>query len=178
MDPNIRDAAWSGTAHGADHTMAIARAVASCAQPGDIIALWGPLGAGKTQFVRGLAMGLGIDAAQVTSPTFVLVHEYEHPMDGPHLVHIDGYRIFGPGDLESIGWETGGGELARGAVVAIEWADRLGDELGGYYLGVELAHESPDRRHIAITPCGGWLDRTEALLAALNGCDDGRSPNR
>lgn len=172
------ESAWAAISHSIDHTMAIAMAVARCTQEGDIIALRGPLGAGKTQFVRGLATGLGIDPAQVTSPTFVLIHEYENPRGRPILVHIDGYRISGPGDLDSIGWEPGGAELADAAIVAIEWADRLGNQLGRHYLAVELAHESQNHRRIAVTPYGNWISRTERLIAALNTCNHDRSSKR
>ena len=84
-------------------------------RPGDVVALDGPLGAGKTVFVRGLASGLGVDASAVRSPTFVLHHVYGSP---PRLHHLDLYRL-GPGagiallDLDS---------LLETAPVAVEWA--------------------------------------------------------
>ncbi len=116
-------------------TLDLAAALAQRLIPGDIIGLEGPLGSGKTCFVRGLARGLGIDPAQVSSPTFVIVHEYE-----ARLYHLDAYRLQGgtPEELESIGWtelllaaarrdgESGGAAKAGGAVIAIEWPSRIG----------------------------------------------------
>jgi tRNA threonylcarbamoyladenosine biosynthesis protein TsaE len=88
---------------------------------GAVVLLSGPLGAGKTRFVKGIASGLGIAAAAVQSPTFVLAHEL--PLaDGRALVHVDCYRVAGEAELESAGlldW------LAPGALVVAEWAERV-----------------------------------------------------
>src|SRR5688572_12984790 len=121
-------------------TIDLAAALAQRLIPGDIIALEGPLGSGKTCFVRGLARGLGIDPTQVSSPTFIIVHEYE-----ARLYHLDAYRLQGgtPEELESIGWtellhaaagrndENGGAGGTGGAVIAIEWPSRIGLALPG-----------------------------------------------
>jgi tRNA threonylcarbamoyladenosine biosynthesis protein TsaE len=145
------------------HTFAIAQAVARLARPGDVVGLIGELGAGKTQFVRGLAAGLGLDPQQVSSPTFVIVQEYEpdHP-DQPVLVHIDAYRLAGPGDLESIGWDDQGQELRDQAVVAVEWADLIRDSLGPDWLEARLDHAGPGRR-ITLIPHGRWLAEADTL---------------
>lgn len=125
------------TSHNEPETLAIGRALAAAASPGDIIAIDGPLGAGKTRLVRGIALGLGLGGSVVSSPTFVLVNEYQCPPapgDHPHthLLHIDAYRLSGPDDLDTLGWDR---ILDSGAVVAIEWAERLGGELAA--LGTE-----------------------------------------
>ena len=96
-------------------TEAVAARLAARLRPGDLIALDGPLGAGKTVFVRGLATGRGVDASVVKSPTFVLHHVYGSP---PRLHHLDLYRL-GPGariamlDLDG---------LLESAPAAVEWA--------------------------------------------------------
>lgn len=100
-------------------TMAVASELASTLKAGDVILLSGHLGAGKTAFVRGLAAGLGIDPAEVSSPTFTIVHEYR----GGRLTlyHADLYRLDRTA-TEDIGLEEMG---VRDGVLAIEWPDRL-----------------------------------------------------
>ena len=104
-------------------TAAVASALAATLFAGDVILLSGNLGAGKTAFVRGLAEGLGIDAEDVSSPTFTLVHEYR----GGRLTlyHVDLYRLE-KAATDDLGLE----ELHRG-VLAIEWPDRLSHQLPG-----------------------------------------------
>ena len=89
------------------------------------LSLIGPLGAGKTAFVKGLAEGLGIDPAGVSSPTFVIANQYESP-DGRRLAHVDLYRLETERELEDIGFLD---MLEPGVVVAVEWGDRLPDAL-------------------------------------------------
>ncbi len=93
--------------------------------PGDLIALVGPLGAGKTALVRGLASGWGIeDQRTVSSPTYVLVHEY--PGEAFSVFHLDLYRMSMP-DAELA--DLGLAEMLEDGVVAIEWADRADNAL-------------------------------------------------
>jgi tRNA threonylcarbamoyladenosine biosynthesis protein TsaE len=102
-----------------DETMAVARELAATLGAGDVVLLSGTLGAGKTAFVRGLAEGLGLDPADVSSPTFTIVHEYR----GGRLVlyHADLYRLERTA-TEEIGLEEMG---VKDGVLAIEWPDRL-----------------------------------------------------
>lgn len=153
-----------------ERTVAIAAAVGRVAQPGDLIGLIGELGAGKTQFVRGLAQGLGIATHKVSSPTFVFLQEYEADTDDPAavvLAHIDAYRLEGGADLPSIGWEGYGEELREGAVLAVEWADRIPDAIGPDWLRVGLEHAG-DGRIITLTPMGTWAARMDALREHLD----------
>lgn len=101
----------------AEATEAVARKIGSWLRQGSIIALTGPLGSGKTVFVRGIARGLGIEEP-VTSPSFTIVSEYDAPLP---LVHIDLYRTGSDEELELLGFEE---LLARPAVIAIEWAEK------------------------------------------------------
>jgi tRNA threonylcarbamoyladenosine biosynthesis protein TsaE len=108
-------------APGPEDTAAAARALAGCIDDaGLVIALIGPLGAGKTAFVKALAAGLGIDPAAVASPTFVIASEYAAPER--RLAHVDLYRVESEAELDAVGFPD---LLEPGAVVAVEWADRF-----------------------------------------------------
>jgi tRNA threonylcarbamoyladenosine biosynthesis protein TsaE len=107
------------TTQSESETAQAGRALAASLQPGAVVLLSGDLGAGKTAFVRGLADGLGIDPAEVTSPTFTLVQEYRGGQ--LPLYHVDLYRLK-PAEVEDLGLD----ELTlQGGVTAIEWPDRL-----------------------------------------------------
>jgi tRNA threonylcarbamoyladenosine biosynthesis protein TsaE len=108
-----------------EETIAVGRELAAKLLAGDVVLLSGNLGAGKTAFVRGLAAGLGINPADVSSPTFTIVHEYR----GGRLVlyHADLYRLERTA-TEDIGLEEMG---VKDGVLAIEWPDRLTHPLPG-----------------------------------------------
>lgn len=113
-------------------------------RPGDIVALFGDLGAGKTTMVKGIARALGVDSGEVVSPSFTIITEYG---SSPPLVHVDLYRIAGAGDLEDIGlWECIGGN----SIAVLEWAERAEDELPDGTLRVRLTNPGGDDREIAI----------------------------
>jgi tRNA threonylcarbamoyladenosine biosynthesis protein TsaE len=98
---------------------ALGRAAAIKARPGCIIGLVGGLGAGKTHWTKGLVAGLG-SGAEVTSPTFTLVHEY--PDGRLPVFHLDFYRLSDAGELFALGWDE---FLEAGGVVVAEWADKF-----------------------------------------------------
>ena len=162
--------AWQGVSRSVEHTLAIGGAIAGCARAGDVIALVGELGAGKTQLVRGLAAGLGLDPSSVSSPTFVMVQEYEPAGSGPALVHVDAYRLHSLDDFESIGWQSGpgpGSDMADHAVVAVEWADRVAGMLGDDLLTVTLTHQDDNHRGVCIEAAGTWAARLPGLIESL-----------
>jgi tRNA threonylcarbamoyladenosine biosynthesis protein TsaE len=110
---------------------------------GDVVLLYGELGAGKTAFVRGLARGLGAPEADVSSPTFTLVQEYAGRAT---LYHVDLYRLE-PREVDDLGLE----ELVSGdGVVAIEWAERWQGRPDDA-IEVRLEHAGEDHRRIAVT---------------------------
>lgn len=132
-------------------------------RPGDCVALIGDLGAGKTCFVRGMAEGLGLLPSQVSSPTFVLMHEHERP-GKPSLVHIDAYRLRGGEDAESLAME----EALDGAIAAIEWPERIADLLPEGRIEVRIEHEGPPdacRRRITIAAPPEAVECLEGLWA-------------
>ncbi len=135
--------------HSVEGTIRIGAAVGSLAEPNAVIALAGPLGAGKTQITKGIAEGLGVtDRGSVTSPTFVLEQEYP----GRLLVrHLDAYRLGGPEDL----WDLGIDEMCRaGGVVVIEWADRAAEALPDDALWIHFAPTGAESRRLHLTSHG------------------------
>jgi len=117
--------------------------LAACLPQGVVLALYGDLGAGKTAFTRGLARGLGI-SAQVTSPTYTIVNEYEGDMS---LIHFDMYRLGSAEELFEIGWED---YLRRGAVIAVEWSERVEDAFPPETIRIQIEKAGETARRIAI----------------------------
>lgn len=117
---------------------------------GFVIGLTGPLGAGKTEWVKGLAAGLGIEPDGVASPTFVIASEYAGRRP---LVHADFYRLESEGELEAAGFLDW---LAPGQIVAIEWADRFPRALPADHIEVRLVRDTatPDARGIEVRAGG------------------------
>ena len=107
------------TTHSEDETAAVGRDLAATLRAGDVLLLYGDLGAGKTAFVRGLAEGLGVSREEVSSPTFTLIQEYRGGR--LPLFHVDLYRIEDPREFDELGLD----EIAEEGVLAIEWAERL-----------------------------------------------------
>ena len=134
------------TTHSADETQALGQKLASRLAPGDVIAYFGDLGAGKTAFTRGLAQGLGL-TDPVTSPTYTIVNEY---LSGRiPLFHFDMYRLSSSDELFDIGWED---YLSRGGVCAVEWSENVEDALqDAIRVTIEKDADEPDTRHITIT---------------------------
>ena len=126
-----------------DETVAVAREIARTLQAGDVVLLSGDLGAGKTAFVRGLAEGLGIDPADVSSPTFTIVHEYGGGR--LRLYHADLYRLERAA-TEELGLEEMG---VQDGVLAIEWPDRLTHALPGAR-EIQIEIEGGDTRRITL----------------------------
>ncbi len=112
---------------------------------GEVLAITGELGSGKTQLVQGIAQGLGIAPSEITSPTFTLIHEHEGRLP---LYHIDLYRLETPHDIESLGLEE---YFTRNAVVAIEWAERATSLLPPDRVQIILSHQDNGTRRVIIS---------------------------
>ena len=130
-----------------EQTEMLGKKLAAFLRPGDVIAYYGDLGAGKTAFTRGLAAGLGIREA-VTSPTYTIVNEY---LSGRMpLFHFDMYRLSSSEELFDIGWDD---YLERGGVCAVEWSENVADAIppDAVRVAIERAPGGDDCRRITIT---------------------------
>jgi tRNA threonylcarbamoyladenosine biosynthesis protein TsaE len=121
-------------------------------QKGDVVALRGPLGAGKTCFIKGIARGLGIEE-EITSPSYAIITEYECLVDGEKLpvYHIDAYRLGGDDDFSAIGGE----EIVFGnGISIIEWSDRIPDFIPSGAYRVDFKIIDDNKRSIKMTKRG------------------------
>lgn len=128
-----------------DATMAFGRRLAELLFPGAVVALVGPLGAGKTHLVRAIAEGLGIaDSRVVSSPTFVLIQEYEARLP---IYHFDAYRLRTEAEFSDLGVH----EYFEGnGICLVEWADRVESCLPSEYLRITLLPTGETQRHLVV----------------------------
>ncbi len=165
-----------------EETQAFGERLGRALRAGDVVALFGELGSGKTTLIQGIAQGLGRDAARIKSPTFVLMREYPpvpsgqgaaRPGDregraggaggGTPLVHIDGYRLSGAPaaawlDIEQI--------FSPHKITLIEWAERFEGLLPASYVGVRLRHVSAHRRAITVAAHGARAEEIARVAQA------------
>ncbi len=140
-------------------TIAFGRRLGALLFPGAVVALVGPLGAGKTHLVRAVAEGLGLaDSRAVSSPTFVLIQEYEARLP---LYHFDAYRLHGPGEFFDLGAHE---YFDSGGVCLVEWADRVAACLPAEHLRVTLEVTGETARRARVEARGA---RYELLLGEL-----------
>ena len=144
------------TSRSEEETLSLAESLGRRLRGGAIVTLDGPLGAGKTCFVRGLAIGLGIDPREVSSPTFVLCHEHT-TASGLTLAHLDAYRLSSADELEAIGWDDIAG--SPDVIMAIEWPSRIDAALATYNpVRVSLDHAPDGARVIRIEGDAEFLE--------------------
>ena len=137
--------------HSVEETEAAAAELAATLRGGECVALYGEMGAGKTQFVRGLVRALGGSARSVSSPTYILLNVYDTIPIRLAVYHLDAYRVSGGDDFEAIGFAE---LLAQGGVVVVEWPQRVEALL------------PVDRVEVRITPTGPNTRRIEMRLAS------------
>jgi len=142
-----------------EQTVEIGRRIGSFLGGGDIVALIGELGSGKTSLTQGIAKGLGVaENVPVVSPTFTLVNEYPGRLP---LIHLDVYRLSGPADLEDMGYEE---YFYGGGVVVIEWAEKILDLLPQTTIVVRMTYIDENTRELIIEGPPETLGKLEDRL--------------
>jgi tRNA threonylcarbamoyl adenosine modification protein YjeE len=143
-------------------TKALASRLARVVGTGDVVALHGDLGAGKTEFARALLREMGVEG-DVPSPTFTLVQTYE--IGGVSVSHFDLYRLTSADELDELGWDDA---LADG-IALVEWPERAKGRLPANRLTLNFFLDSSNRRRCVIDGSGKWRERVGAMgaLAAL-----------
>jgi tRNA threonylcarbamoyladenosine biosynthesis protein TsaE len=156
----------SAVSHSPEETADWGRKLGRLLRAGDVVALIGELGAGKTALAQGIARGLGVpEETYIASPTFTLINEYRGRIP---LYHLDFYRLDDPSDCANLGLE----EYLGGAGVAlIEWADKMAALLPGDHLAIRLAYRDETTRQALVCASG---DRSAQLLRVFETILPGR----
>jgi len=144
----VKTAASEIISESPEQTARIGRSLGKLLEPGDVVALIGILGAGKTCLTRGVAQGIGADPETVTSPTFVLINEYE---GGIPLYHFDVYRLSGADDMYALGSDE---YFSGGGACLVEWADRVEECLPEEHLRVVITVSGASCRVIRLEARG------------------------
>ena len=139
------------TTYSPEETIALGEKMARDLKKGDVIALEGDLGAGKTVFVKGLAKGLGVhDHLYVNSPTFVIIKEYQGRLN---LYHFDVYRLDEEHFSDTLDYRR---YFYGDGVAVVEWADKIKNILPGEYLEIRIAHVGEMERRFEFIQHGNW----------------------
>jgi len=138
-----------------EETIELGREVGSQLKGGEVIAICGTLGSGKTHLIKGIAAGAGAaESKKVTSPTFVIINEYKGRLD---IYHIDAYRLESILEFEMLGFDD---YCHPDSVVLIEWADKIESALGNIdYIKVELSHAGESKRKIHIENLPDYIEQ-------------------
>ena len=138
-------AVWEYVSGSEEETRTLGERMVHCLKPGDVVALSGELGSGKTTFIQGMAVGCGIEPRMVKSPTFVIHREYPGRLP---MAHVDAYRLTGAAEVAWLDLDL---IFSPDKVTVIEWAERFEELIPQQALRLELAHVSAKRRRIRLT---------------------------
>lgn len=142
-----------------EQTLEVGRLIGAILERGDIVALIGELGSGKTCLTQGMAKGMGVsENVPVVSPTFTLINEYPGKIP---LFHLDVYRLSGPRDLEDMGYEE---VFYGGGIIVIEWAEKIQDILPAKTLFVRMRYIDENTREMILEGPGDKIRKLEKLL--------------
>ena len=142
-----------------EKTLEMGRLIGAILESGDIVALIGELGSGKTCLTKGMAKGMGVaENVPVVSPTFTLINEYPGKIP---LIHLDVYRLSGPRDLEDMGYEE---YFYGGGIIVIEWAEKIRDILPAKTLFVSMRYLDENTREMILEGPEGKIRILEELL--------------
>lgn len=165
----------SRTTTSPEATAALAAGLADVLAFSDVLAVHGPLGAGKTTFTRALAQALGTRQGLASSPTFVMINQYpftNQRLGQGQLIHVDAYRLTSAEDLESLGWDAlfePSSRLARGNSIAlIEWADRIADALPHDLASLTITPVGNSERTFDFSLPDAWNARPNVELFTAN----------
>ena len=134
----------SHQSHSCEETVQLGKALSATLKCGDVVALSGDLGTGKTQFIAGVCEGLGV-RVRVTSPTFTIINEY--PADVCTVVHVDLYRISSAREFIGLGIEE---YICERYICLIEWAERMAEFLPRSCVHVKLAYHEGDHDRVVL----------------------------
>ncbi|UYY58777.1 tRNA (adenosine(37)-N6)-threonylcarbamoyltransferase complex ATPase subunit type 1 TsaE [Sphingomonas sp. S2-65] len=137
-----------------EESLALGARLASLVRAGDVIALSGPLGAGKTSIARGLLAALGLEA-EAPSPSFAIVQPYEPPEVRLPVLHVDLYRIEHPNEAEELGLE----DARYDSLLIVEWPERLGSEYWADALWLSVEPQPDGARRLTVRVPAAWEDR-------------------
>ena len=140
--------------HTPEDSLALGRRLAELVRPGDVIALSGPLGAGKTSIARGLLAALGLQE-EAPSPSFAIVQPYEPPEVRFPVLHVDLYRIDDPSEAEELGLD----DARYDSLLIVEWPERLGDAAWHDALWLSLDVAPDGARVLTAKVPAAWKDR-------------------
>jgi len=152
------------TTHSPEQTIALGRRIGEALRGGEVLAVTGDLGSGKTHLIKGIAAGAGAeDLSRITSPTFVLVNEYAGRLA---VYHIDAYRLDSVAEFEALGFDD---YCRPDAVVVVEWADKVESALAaGDPVRIGLEHAGATRRTLTIRNAPPYLTPENAKLRDPN----------
>jgi tRNA threonylcarbamoyladenosine biosynthesis protein TsaE len=151
---------WTFLSRSLDDTTRLGKAIGEAVGPGAVISLVGPLGAGKTNLTRAIAVGLGINEADVSSPTFMLIQEYEGRLP---LYHFDTYRLKDLEEFEDLGPD----EYFYGeGVCLVEWGDRVQELLPPDHLRIEIEVTGETARRFLLEAHGKTSEELVSDLAS------------